>query len=169
MAKGGSHKPTSSPYTINSESEFNSTDYLLTGGDIVYAQATVQLLLGDVVFKTSVKDQVTKSITPANYATMIGVVVGGKQTDFKVIQDDALIGVLVAAAANEGVLVMMWGVAKVVSDAALATIGTKVTGASTTAGRVGTTGAASGNFVGVTLDAAASAGLVIRMGVNYAG
>lgn len=167
--KGGSHKSTEMPYSTNSEGEIASLDFLLSGGDIVYAQATASLLLGDIVFKTSVKDQFNKSTTPANYATMVGVVVGGAKTDFKILQDDALIGVLQAAAANDGVLIMVWGVAKVVSDVALATIGTKVTGGSVTSGRVSTTGAASGNFVGVTLDAAAGAGIVMRLGVNQAG
>lgn len=174
--KGGSHTPTHLPYTMSTEGENNSLDFLLPGGDVVYAKATQQMKLGDCVFKTSVVDTFDKSATPANYATMVGVVVGGRLSNFQIIQYDsiangpsALIGNLVVANAGQEILIMIWGTAYVIADAALATIGTKLTGASTTAGRVGSVGAASGNFVGAQLDVAAGAGSIIRLAVNQVG
>lgn len=177
MAKGGSHKVSmGTPYQINSEGEIASLDYLFPGGDIIYGIATQAMLLGDAVFKTSVKDQFNKSVTVANYATLVGIVVGGRATDMKVLQYDSIsggpasvVGSLQVAQANQEILIMVWGVAYAIADAALATIGTKLTGAATTAGRVGSVGAASGNYVGIQLDTAAGAGNIIRLGVGYAG
>lgn len=180
MAKGGSHRPAlGTPYMINSEGEIASKDYLFPGGDIIYGIANQQMLLGDAVFKTSVVNVFDKSVTVANYATLVGVVVGGRATDFKVLQIDTInqaasgpasvVGQLPVAQANQEILIMIWGVAYAIADAALATIGTKLTGAATTAGRVGSVGAASGNYIGIQLDTAAGAGNIIRVGVGYAG
>jgi hypothetical protein len=168
MPLGGSHKPTNYPYGAATEGPDDVLLTIETGGDCLYGKASQTLLLGDAVF-LSAQDTWNKTNVPANYAGLVGIVVGGFRLDNKIVQDDALIGVAQAAQVNESVIVMVYGVAKVLSDVALATVNTKVTAGSVTAGRVSTTGAASGNFVGGTLVAAAGAGLVIKLAVGMVG
>ena len=86
MAIGGSHRPTNLPYVVNAESGLE--DYMTQGGIVVLGQAAATLLVGDVVFLTSTANQWNKSTTVGNYATASGIIVGGRATDLKVIQDD---------------------------------------------------------------------------------
>lgn len=165
MPTGGDHRPTIFPYVSNAES---SDVKMPSGGIIIRGIALVDLKIGESVFANGTLDTFTKSATPANYATLNGVVVGGTQTFGQVLQDDALIGSTVAAKAGETVMIMTFGVAKVIADAAMATVHVKVTGASTTSGRTGTTSAAAGNYLGILLDAAAGAASIVRIYVGAA-
>ena len=162
---GGSHKSTQLPYVAATEDKATS---LAQGGLTMRGIAAGTLKIGDSVFLNGTLDTWAKSATPANYATANGIVVGGYQTGGDILQDDALIGSANAALVGEMVIVLVFGVAKTLADAALATNHVKVTGASTTAGRVGTTSAAAGNYVGVLLDTATGAASVVRVAVGLA-
>jgi hypothetical protein len=163
-SEGGSHKPTNAAYMNHAETgDFPASP----GGIVLQGLATVALKVGDIVHLDTVLDSWTKDVTPANYATLTGVVIGGQLTFDSAVQTDSAIGVLPAAGVGQRVLVMVGGVAKVLSDVALVTRGTKITGGSVTAGRASTTGVAAGNYVGVTLDTAAAAGGVIRIAVGW--
>jgi hypothetical protein len=164
--KGGTSRPTT--YRWVQASIENGETPGAVGGEVARFTATQQMKVGDVVFLKNVVNQVDKSVTVANYAAACGVVVGGYQTGMNVVDDPTVVGTMIAANANEDVLVCYSGIAYVVADAALATIGTKLSGAATTAGRVGSVGAAAGNYVGLQLDVAAAAGNVIRLAVNLA-
>ena len=83
------------------------------------------------------------------------------------IQDDAIIGTT-AALVNQEVLVMVYGICKSLADVALATIGVKITGGAVVAGRVSTTGAAAGNFAGVTVSAQGTIGSPLKVFVGSA-
>lgn len=121
---------------------------------------TSALLIGDVVFLASA-GTASKTTTPANYLPMLGVVVGGRSTFGKILQDDLDIGEQ-ACATGEDVLVATRGIVKMLSDAALATIGTLLAPGETTAGRAQAVGA--GDFViGAQLDVAGGAAEVIRV------
>lgn len=161
--EGGGHRPTNFPYLWYSTSD-NETP-LRPGGICVVGTAGASLLIGDAVYLSAV-DTFNKSGTVANYAGLKGIVVGGEQTFMQTHQADALIGSMVAAKTGERVIVMVQGIAKTLSDAALATLNTKITAGATTAGRVSSTGAAAGNYIGATLDTAAGAGVPIRVAVG---
>ena len=167
MAKGGSHKPTNFPYLIMSESstdEAQSLIYPVQGGLVVAGLVvTSNLLLGDVVFLTSTGWN--KSTTVANYQAPLGIVCGGRATDMKVVQDDALIGVMQVSIPGQEVLVGILGCFKSMSDLAVASM-TRVTGGAVTAGRFTTTGIAVGNHVGWALDVTGAAGVVARVWVG---
>jgi hypothetical protein len=163
-SEGGSHKPTNTAYMNHAESgDFPASP----GGIAIQGLALIALNVGDIVFLSSTLDSWTKTVTPGNYATLTGIVIGGQLTFDQAVQNDSAIGVLPAAGIGQRVLVMVGGVAKVLADVALATRGTKITGGSVTAGRASTTGAAAGNFVGVTLDTAAGAGNILRIAVGW--
>jgi len=157
--EGGDHKATELPYVINSQ---NQEDSIRMGGQVIKGLAGAALNVGDVVFLSAV-DTFNKSATVANLTGLFGVVVGGDLTFGQIIQADSAIGVLPAAGVGQVVIVQVTGSVKVLADAALATFNTKVTGAATTAGRVGVAGGAAGNYIGYTLDVAAGAGSVIRI------
>lgn len=159
--EGGDHKATAFPYIINSS---NQEAPLRMGGQVIKGLASAALNIGDVVF-LSAADTFNKSATPANYATLNGVVVGGDLTNGQILQTDNAIG-LAAAGAGQTVIVQVEGIAKVKADVVLNTVGTKVTAGSTTAGRVGLTGGAAGNYLGYTLDAAAAIGNIIRLWIQ---
>lgn len=165
MAKGGDHRATNLPYITNTET---TDEKLIQGGNVVRMIAAATLKIGDSVFANGTLDTATKSATPANYATLNGIVVGGFQTGGEILQDDALIGSLTAALVGETVIVMTYGVAKALADIALATNHVKLTGASVTSGRVSTTSAAAGNYLGILLDTAAGAASVVRVFVGAA-
>lgn len=166
MAQGGSHRPSNYPYNAATEENDDLPQIIAPGGDCLYGKAAATLLVGDVVF-LSATDTWNKSGVVANYAGIVGVVVGGFRTAMQVVSDDALIGVAQAALITENVIVLVYGVAKVVTDGAIA-VNTKVT-ASATPGRVSTTGAASGNFIGGTMMVAAGAAAVVRLAVGLVG
>lgn len=168
MGKGGSHKPTGFSYLHLNESSNDAPENLFQGGLIVCGIAAGTLVVGDSVFLNGTLDTWAKSNTPANYATVNGIVVGGSGTGMNVTQDDATIGSQQAATVGQQVLVMVYGIAKALADAAMATNHVKVTGATTTAGRVYTTGAAAGTYLGILLNVAAGAASVVRVFVGAA-
>lgn len=168
MGKGGSHKPSNYPYNVSTEDNNDIPTTISSGGDCLNGKAAATLKIGDCVFM-SATDTWNKSGVVANYAGVVGIVVGGLQTAMEVIQDDALIGVMVAANVNEPVLVLVFGIAKVLADLAIGAVNTKVTAGAVTPGRVSTVGAASGNYLGGTMDVAAGAASVIRLAVGLVG
>ena len=160
--KGGSHRPTSQGWVNYSED--NGETPAEIGGGLVCLTAEVALNVGDVVYlSAAVAGNVNKSLTPATTLDrIVGVVVGGDNTNMEVIQDDTTIGVLLAAAAGRRVLVAQIGVVKVLADAAIATFGNKVIDSIVVAGRVAV-GTTAGHVVGRALNTAAGAGSVIRI------
>lgn len=161
--EGGDHRPTNFPYLWESVSD-NETP-LRPGGQCLVGLSATTLLVGDVVY-LSAADSFNKSVTVGNYTGLKGIVVGGEQTYMRISQNDALIGSQIAAKLNERVIVMYEGIAKTLSDAAIAALNTKLTAGGTTAGRIGSTGAAAGNYVGVNLDTAGAAAVPIRVAVG---
>lgn len=166
MAIGGSHKSSNFPYINMAES---STEASMTQGGIVIAGVTgaSTLLLGDAVFFAATAIW-NKSVTVANYQAGLGIVVGGRATDMRVVQDDALVGTAVSTTGQE-VLIGIYGMFKSLADVALATIGVRVTGGAVVAGRVSTTGIAAGNHIGVTVTAQAVVGspLLVWVGGGF--
>lgn len=159
---GGSHRPTAFGWLNLSENNGESVGEI--GGICVPLKAEVALNVGDVVYlSATVLKQVSKSNVAATTLDRIaGVVVGGELTDNAVIQDDALIGTLPAAAIGQRVLVAVQGIVKVLADAAIATFNAKVIDSIVVAGRVAS-GTTAGHVVGHALDTAAGAGSVIRV------
>lgn len=160
--KGGSHRPTAFGW-IN-YSEDNGETAAEIGGGVVVLVAEVNLNVGDVVYMSAaVSGNVNKSLVAATTLDrIVGVVVGGDNTNMEVIQDDTAIGVLLAAAATRRVLVAQIGVVKVLADAAIATFGNKVIDSTVVAGRVAV-GTTAGHVVGKLLNTAAGAGSVVRI------
>jgi ribosomal protein L21E len=132
------------------------------GGIVIRMIADDALLVGDAVYLSSA-GKAQKSTTQADYQARVGIVVGGQQTQYQQRLASTDIGVSAASADGEHVLVMIFGVCYGVASATLATIGTRVTGATTVAGRVGSTGAAAGNYVAYTLTAAANIGDAVKL------
>jgi hypothetical protein len=137
------------------------------GGRVIEMKAVVALNCGDAVL-VSVADQVTKDSVATNHKNRVGVVVGGKKTDMRVLSGTESVGVP-AAAINEQVLVQTDGIAWVTSDAAIL-IMAKLRLGTTTAGRVlsglDTTdlvAGITGLILGSALDAAGGAAVKIRM------
>lgn len=132
------------------------------GGDVATFTASGTLLVGDAVY-LSADNTVAKSTTAANYAKFIGIVVGGDSLSGFIAQDRDLTSAtqLTAALTGKNVIVQINGIARVISDAAVAT--GAVTGGATTAGRVSNTGATAGQIIGTVLAATAGAALNTRM------
>lgn len=129
------------------------------GGMVVALTAAAALNTGDAVF-LSAAHTVNKSTTAADYLALVGVVVGGAQLNDGVTNETGLL----AANANEEVLVLVGGVAKCVADSAI-TLGTLVTAGVVVAGRVDdaviTTDLVAGDngkILGLALTTAANAG-----------
>lgn len=161
--KGGSHRPTAQGWVNYSED--NGETPAEIGGGVVCMTAEVNLNVGDVVYLSSTAGagNVNKSLTPATTLDrIIGIVVGGDNTNMEVVQDDPLIGTLLAAAATRRVLVAQIGIAKALSDAAIATVGLKVIDGTVTAGRVAA-GTTAGHVVGRALNTTGAAGVVVKI------
>lgn len=141
---------------------FNETEGMV----VVQLVALGTLLVGDVVFIDVTTGRVSKSLTVADYASEVGIVVGGRKTYMEVLQDDIDIGEQ-AAVAGEDVIIAVGGIAKSLADAAIATAGLRLAPATaTTAGRVKT--AVATNFViGLSLGAAAGAASIIRVLIRH--
>lgn len=134
------------------------------GGDVAEFIAAATLNVGDVVF-LSADNTVNKSNTAANFTKFIGVVVGGDSLGGYIAQDSDLKGTAALQAATVGktVLVQINGIARVISDAAVAS-GIPVTTGTTTAGRViGGATAIAGQIIGTSLTTAAGPAINIRM------
>lgn len=162
--RGGSKKPSASSWLMMSESNGEIVGGL--GGIVVPFTAAATLLIGDLVY-LSAADNVNKTTTLATFAaSAVGVVVGGKATGNKVLQEASFVGTT-AALATELVLVAVAGIVYVQATAAIGAVGAKVTtdNASTpVAGQISVTNAAAGNIMGITLDVAGTgAGEAIRM------
>lgn len=127
-------------------------------------QANQQLLIGDVVTVPQGLGhfRLIKSLVAPDYVGAVGVVVGGKNTNNFVTQDDGMIG-KVACVALEDVMVAWAGFVKVVADANIS-IRDRLTAATAgTAGRVKLAVAAATNFpLGTALNDA-TAGQIVNM------
>ena len=159
---GDSHRPSTFGY-IRLAEQYDVTP--CPGGNVknCVADTGQTLRIGDVVYYssggTTASMKVSKSATAANYTgVMAGVVVGGRQTYGDILSNDADIGVTLAANAGEGVVVQFDGIAKVLSDAAIAAMGNVIAG-STTAGRV-TSGTTAGGVLGIALNTSGAAGVI---------
>jgi hypothetical protein len=132
------------------------------GGQVQTFVASGTLLVGDAVY-LSADNTVAKAAVAANYVKFIGIVVGGDSLSGFVAQDRDLLSAtqLTAALNGKNVIVQTSGVARVISDAAVAT--GAVTGSAIVAGRVSNTGATAGQIIGTILQAAAALGLNTRM------
>lgn len=163
--KGGSHRPSAHGWLNMSEDNGETIGEI--GGIVVPLKAEASLFVGDVVYlSATVLKQVAKAaVLATTLDRVVGVVVGGAQTNDEVVQDDALIGARVAALTGEKVLVAVAGIAKVLADAAIASFGSKVIPSVVVAGRVAV-GVTKGQIVGHALDTAAGAGSVIRILIN---
>jgi hypothetical protein len=135
-----SQKPTNFPYLKHSSDSDAAADI---GGSTVEYIAAAPLLLGDAVF-LSAADTVDKSVTAGNIVKYVGVVVGGAQLKGYVNTEKNKYGVLIAANANERVIVQVRGVAYVITEAAYA-VGTSLVPSTTTAGRMITNAGVRGN------------------------
>lgn len=160
--KGGSHRPTAFGWINHSEDNGETANEI--GGTVVPMIAEVALNIGDVVYMSAVtQGNVNKSAVAATTLDrIVGVVVGGEDTEMSVIQDDALIGTKQAAAAGRKVLICISGIAKVLADAAIATVGTKVIDSVVVAGRVAA-GVTKGHIVGIALQTAAGVASVVKV------
>ncbi len=113
---GGTVVPSNFPSIISQENDAGNGQ---VGGKVVKLLAAGTLLIGDVVY-LSAADTVAKSTTQANYATYLGVVVGGYSYDVNgcVTTDADDVGVT-AALVGEWVIVQVDGIARVKSDGAI--------------------------------------------------
>ena len=166
MYEGG-FGATNLPFIMNSISDDAPP---LPGGQVVRLIAGAALNVGDAVY-LSAAGTVNKSITPANYQTAIGIVIGGKQTyggqgSAGIITATGQIGTL-AANANEYVLVCFSGIFSAVGGAAIA-VGAKVSVDTTTAGRVlGGAGAIAGQIIGFAMTACGGAGQQFLLWIDH--
>lgn len=160
--KGGSHRPTAQGWVNYSED--NGETPAEIGGGVVCLTAEVNLNVGDVVYTSAaVAGNVNKSAVAATTLDRIcGIVVGGDNTNMEVIQDDSMIGTLLAAAAGKRVLVAQIGIAKVLADAAIAGIGAKLIDSVVVAGRVAA-GVTPGHVIGRNMNTAAGAAGVVKV------
>lgn len=129
---------------------------------VVRFKAGSDLDVGDVVYLSDV-DEVDKSTTAGDYATIVGIVVGGDATYGNIVQADEDIGTL-AAKDGEWVIVACWGVVKTFADDAIAAVGPVAAG-TTTAGHAKPLDS-SEYPLGIAMDIAGSAGDLIRVFVN---
>lgn len=161
MSYGDDHRPTTFGYVRLAE-QYDVTP--CPGGEVYncVADTSQTLNIGDTVYfssgATTPTMKVSKSATAANYARLIaGVVVGGANTYGNILSNDADLGTL-AATAGQGVIVQYTGIVKVLSDAAIAAIGTVIPGG-TTAGRV-LAGTTAGSIIGTALNTSGAAAAV---------
>lgn len=154
----GSYGPTNHTWLFGSEESFDTADS--PGGYVTAFKGAQALNIGDVVY-VSAAFTVDKSTTQTNYNSFAGVVVGGKSTGMKVMQDDAAVGTPASAAANELVLVCVRGKAKCVADGIIAA-GATIQPDGATAGRVESVAPSTVAHllqrVGVALETTANAG-----------
>ena len=122
------------------------------GGVTIIMTAEAALTTGDVCFASATPNQVNKSATSANYASFVGVVVGGTLTNMRPMYDTGI----AAAGAGQQVLVQISGVALMKAEGTI-TIGThrSVISTASTAGKV-IAGTTQGLMLGTPLTDASS-------------
>jgi len=138
------------------------------GGRVVEFTGSGALNIGDAVL-VSAADTVLKTVTATNHKNRLGIVVGGKRTNMKVLSGSDALG-LAAAADGEQVLVQIDGIAWGVADTATVAVGDKLKLGTTTAGRLldgaDTTDAVAGitgSILAQALTASAAAGDAIKV------
>lgn len=150
----GSHAPVASPWQVYSEDLGEVAD--TTGGIVLRLIAAAALNIGDGVYMSAART-VNKSTTAADYAVMQGIVVGGDNTFFSVLQEDGDVGEIAASAAGKGVLVCVHGLCKVVAGDNIA-LGVQIAPDTGVAGSV-ITGAV--NSFGYALEAATDTAKIV--------
>lgn len=141
------------------------------GGQVKRFLAGATLLLGDVVYINATENTAEKSVTNADYAKFLGVVVGGRtfSPDGAICADSTLVG-QTAAASGEFVMVQIDGIAYIKSDGAILAGSTVIPDASV-AGECDVAGANPGYTLGISLKAAADGSvgkILIRHSYNEA-
>lgn len=127
----GSHAAAGIPWQTLSEDLGEDAD--TSGGIVIRVKAAAALNVGDAVFMSAART-VNKSTTATDYARRFGVVVGGDNFEFHVLQEDGDVGEQ-AAAANKDVLVCVLGLCKVVAGGTIVA-GDRLIADTGTAGRV---------------------------------
>lgn len=132
-----------------------------TGGLCYIADAAAVVLnSGDVVYQSATG--ANKSATAANYVGLLGIVVGGKLTNMKIVYGTGQ--PCTTGVAGEDVIIQYSGIAKVVAGG-IVTLGTNfaVVPDTGTAGRV-IAGTTAGQIIGTVLSTGAAAGdMLIRI------
>lgn len=155
-------RATSFPFITHAKSREDKTAGG-TGGIVDVFTSGSALNTGDCVY-LSAANTVSKSLTAANYAGFIGVVVGGRSTNMNIIDNKT--GVAATSASGQEVIVQLSGVATVVAGGTV-TAGTHFSvmpDAAGTAGRV-VAGTTAGQILGTALttgSAAAEMKILIR-------
>lgn len=139
-----------------------SADNYDLGGIVWQGLGGEDLVRGEVVYFAS-DGEFKKSTTISLYKNaLVGVVVGGVDSDMEAIftADGG------AAGGNaDAILVMTYGICKVIAAGALATAGIALIASSGTAGRV-TTATEGNQVIGILLEAAAGAASVSKAFIN---
>jgi hypothetical protein len=158
MTRGAySYRPTRTPFIHASVDDDSRAK---VGGTVVQFKAGEALLLGDCVY-LSAADTVSKSTTTSDHAAVVGIVVGGANTNDEVVDDSTLYGVSTAADADEDVLVLISGIAYVLPDATDAAGSLIIPDDATTAGQV-EAGTTATKIIGMLLDTPSAAGSPTR-------
>lgn len=134
------------------------------GGEVKKFISASALNVGDPVYLDS-NAKVAKSATAANYATFVGIVVGGKQTYGLTLWDSDSVGLAAASAADEEVYVALPNsIAYVVANAATSK-GARVIG-SASSGKV-TPGTTATQVLGIAMEQAVNQNDVIKLFVQH--
>lgn len=137
------------------------------GGSVIRLKAGVALKLGDAVY-CSADETVSKSATSSNHDEVMGVVVGGENTNFQVIEDSAAYNVMTAADANEDVLIQISGICYVICAAAIAA-GQRLVLDTGTAGRAKAAADVTVTSTGLTITGAPAIGTLAVSGAPAIG
>jgi hypothetical protein len=142
-------RPTSFRY-INPSRDIETGGEL--GGEVITLNAASALNVGDAVLLDA-NGRAEKSSAVGNYGTRLGIVVGGYLTG-GLVRPERLndIGVAATNAVGQSVLVLIVGIAYAVAGENFAS-SQKISAGIGASGRVGTTGAAAGNYIGYSLEA----------------
>jgi hypothetical protein len=154
-------RPTTFPWLSNNATRQDKAPGAI-GGIVELFTAAAALNTGDAVF-FSAANTVNKSVTQANYAGFVGIVVGGALTNDNMVDRPGV----PAANANQRVFVQVFGIANVVAGGAI-TVGTNfsVIPDTATAGRV-IAGTTAGQIVGKPLSSATAAGQTIKILISH--
>lgn len=135
------------------------------GGDVIYLPAAAALNVGQVVVIDSNGRAATSTTAGTLAAGRIGVVVGGVATNMEPVDGAANVGRPAATAIDQTVIVLVSGIARVVSGGAI-TVGAVIAPDTSTAGRVA---ASTTSPIGIALSAAGAAGVTILAFIRRAG
>lgn len=150
---GNTQRPTRFPYLHLST---DADERAEVGGIVLKFKAAADLKLGDCVF-LSAAETVNKSTTTGDHDAVVGIVVGGANTNNEVVNQSALYGVAVAANTDEDVLVLVYGIAYVIPDATDNAGDLIIPDDATTAGQV-EAGTTATKIIGMLLEAPSAAG-----------